>query len=246
MSLIKFVGLQILVRMCEESNIRAIERLNRGDVVVRGSFEDVENLQLIISKVMSERQSSTAFKVAFATTFSSLLQPTTSADGVVVPGRELSGSVGRWGGSAPTTPPDWPETATGPLEDSKHVNAEGNLEVSRHLWKFQFEQKQTTWRIAYLVAAERIENIEKKFEVKIGSKAVDRKVAITIDGQSLQIVDNARSSLSKNVEELEPQIAEEVIPLGECTDVKWLQKINWKGHKVFYSLAEGNSCWTTA
>ena len=241
---VRFVGLQSLVRMCKESDIRAIERLNRGDrdVVIRGSFEAVGDLQLSISKVMSQKQSSTAFKLAFVPNSSIPLSPTTTVDDkVAASGPEIGVHSGsRWGGPG-IRPPNGAEEAAGHTEDSRQVNAEGNLDVGRQLWAFQFEQTRKTWRIVQLRAAKRIEDIQKDFLVNIRSETADEKVKVIIDGQSVQNIERTCSILSSIVEEIEPQITEEVVPLGECTDVKWLQKVNWKAYKVFYSLTEGNS-----
>ena len=90
----KFIGLQRLVGMCEESNITSIKRLNRGEVVVRGLFEAAEDLQLNASKVMSLKQNSTAFKLAFAPNFSGPRKPTSIVDGEVdASGPELGGTA---------------------------------------------------------------------------------------------------------------------------------------------------------
>ena len=239
---VKFIGLQRLVGMCEESNITSTKRLNRGEVVVGGLFEAVEDLQLNVSKVMSLKQNSTAFKLAFAPNFSGPLKPTSIVDGEVdASGPELGGTAScQWEGSD-ESPLDGAEAVAGHTENCKQVNAKGKADVSRLTWKFQFQQEQKTWRIVQLAVPEKIHRIQKEFEVRIRSITADENVTVTIGGQSSQNIENAHTCLSKIVEEIEPQITEECVSLGECSDVKWLQKMTWKGYKAFHSVAEGSS-----
>ena len=242
-------GLEYLTTLCRDSKITTIARKEGGGVVVRGSFQAVDELSSQLQIAVSRDPQTVAWNLAFSPNFCATIDHTAttavgnSQDTIVSPANNHSDH------------PDCrePVEITPQLSNSNRfttdssINSENDsvavgMDTGNHTTSLNLEVAKTAWTIMGL--EKHILSVKEKHQVEIKQNraGADSSVIVTIDGSDSQEVERAHATLTKLAREVEEEITCEDIPWQGSTDISLMQKIQWKDLRTPYSFTFAQNC----
>ena len=247
-----FYGLKNFMTLCRNSKITAIDRKEGEGVVVRGTFQAVDELSSQLQTAVSRGSQTVAWNLAFSPNFCATIDHTAntadgnSQDTILSPASNHSDNPD-CREPAEITPqlPNSDRFTTGSSINSDNDSvAVGTVADTDKHTSLNLELAKTTWTIITIKLEKRILTVKGKYQVEIkrNPAVADSSVIVTIDGSDAQEVELARAALTEIARDVEKDLTCEEMLWQGSTDISWMRKIQWKDLKTLYSFTFGQNC----